>query len=105
MEERKDINGIKESWYKLQLKIQIDILNTFEKSVEPIMKNIKIANLPEGVIRTLERHCRDSYEASFPNVEIIKTFEFPKNYAYMSNFNFGKMFGKTEMILKILEKS
>ena len=103
--EKKDINGIPESWYKKQLNIQIKNLNMFDEKTEDIIKNIRIINIHDKTIKNLAKYCRESYESSFPNVKIIPTFEFPKNYAYMSNFNFGKMFGKTELILKILERS
>jgi len=79
-------------------------LKVAEGSYRLIAKFIREGLRPEVklAIKKLAEPMKLSYESSKVNVMRIGTFEEPTKQVSLSNFLFGKMFGKTEFILQLI---
>ena len=74
-----------------------------ENTINLLMPYFKI-ELPGQLTTLMITPMRVSYDSSKINVENIVNLPEPTKYVAMSNFLFGKMFGKTELILQILDR-
>lgn len=75
----------------------------FEKTISKLLQFIK-TDIPDSVLKDMIEPLKLSYESSKVNVERMDTFPSPVREGSISNFMFGKMFGKTELLLQIFHK-
>ena len=88
---------------KNMVEVNIKINKIFEKNVRLILEKAQLSHsLPDEIINQLIEPMFLSYESSKVNVKNIENLpEDGAKYNALSNFIFGKMFGKTELLLEI----
>lgn len=73
-----------------------------EKSIQRVLDVLDHA--PKDVLEKMAEPLALSWESGKENVNNIDTFTSPVREIALSNFMFGKTFGKTELLLQLVER-
>ena len=75
----------------------------FERTIALLLPYIKF-DIPASTLPLMVKSIEAAYESSKQSFNAIELLQTPQRELALSNFVFGKMFGKTELLLQILKR-
>ncbi|MBK5093189.1 MAG: hypothetical protein JJE48_06710 [Actinobacteria bacterium] len=76
---------------------------SFETTIKLLLPYIKF-DIPKGMFGLMVKPVEAAYESSKHSFNAIELLQTPQRELALSNFMFGLMFGKTELLLQILKR-